>query len=173
MPETATLSEQVRSLRQAFDAAFAAPALAGAEELVHLLVVRAGAAPRAVRIVDLLKVETCPALVALPQQHPAFLGLGAVRGRATAVYGLARLLGLPEAAAGHRWLLLGQSRIAVAVTAILGSLQVRPVDLAQTPAGSTGPPLVAFGGSHCPVIDLPTLLHPLGAATARRPSSLE
>jgi len=172
MPES-TLSEQVQSLRQAFDAAFAAPALAGATDLVQLLVVRAGAGPQAVRIVDLLKVETCPALVALPQQHPAFLGLGAVRGRATAVYGLARLLGLPEAATSHRWLLLGQARIGVAVTAILGSLQVRPEELAPASAGATGAPLIAFGGGHCPVIDLPSLLHPLGAATARRPSSLE
>jgi len=172
MPETA-LSEQILSLRQAFDAAFAAPALAGAGDLVQLLVVRAGAGAHAVRIVDLLKVETCPALVALPQQHPAFLGLGAVRGRATAVYALARLLGLPEAATSHRWLLLGHAGIGVAVSAILGSLQVRPGDLAPSSASGAGPPLIPFGGGHCPVIDLPALLHPLGPASARRPSSLE
>jgi len=171
MPEAA-IDEQIRSLRQAFDAAFATPAQSPASDLVQLLVVRAGGQPHAVRIIDLVKVEACPSLVALPLQHPAFLGLGAVRGRATAVYALTLLLGLAEPPTGHRWLLLGQARIGVAVTAISGSLHVRPEALARPP-GMAGPPLVAFGAGHCPVIDLPALLLPLGQAPARRAPSPE
>jgi chemotaxis signal transduction protein len=154
------MREQIAALRRDFDGSFALPARTPGADPLTLLVVRSGGLTQALRIVELVRVESCPELTPLPAQHAAFLGLAALQGRATAVYSLGRLLGRPHVEADARWLLVVQGGLAVAVAAIQGCLRARASDLVRE-ATEDSQPMVALASGHCPVIELGLLVQPL------------
>ncbi|MCB9540398.1 MAG: chemotaxis protein CheW [Myxococcales bacterium] len=88
------LNARVASLRQAFDAAFAAPLRPPDADPLDVLVVALGDAAMALRVTDLIGLERGRRVVGLPGAAPALRGLAGVRGEPIAVYDLGRLLGL-------------------------------------------------------------------------------
>jgi len=141
---------RVGELRRAFDSAFAAEPVAPAER-VGLIALRAGARSYAVRTSDVASVVAAGAIVPLPCDDPALLGLAAVRGTPLPVYDLAALLG-EGAAKAPRWMILshGPDRLALAFDELEGYLRVPLADIvaaAPDPAAPLAAPELVRAGS--------------------------
>ncbi len=102
-----TIEERLAALRNAFDAAFAAPIDAGRAATVDLLAIRFGERAFAVPVAELAGVHARRRIVPLPGSHPLCLGLAGVRGRLVGAYDLAGLLGAPPPQAAP-WLLVSR-----------------------------------------------------------------
>jgi chemotaxis signal transduction protein len=159
-PDQGGMAEQVAALRRDFDASFAAEAAAPAHDLLAVLLVRACGQLQAVPVSGLVSVERCPALVALPRQHAAVLGLAATRGRPATVFSLDRLLGAAGSDAPARWLLFLQAQVAVAVSGIEGHRHVAPEAVLRDREGRAQP-LINVGATSWPLVDLPSFVKPL------------
>lgn len=126
-----SLAKRLAAMRQQFDASFARP-LAGTDAPVHkLLAIQAGEGRFALRLGECAGIHACPKVVMLPAAHPALLGIAGVRGKLTAVYRLAALLGVGHPAALPRWLLCARAddQVGFAVENIEAYLQVAATEL--------------------------------------------
>lgn len=94
----------VAELRRAFDGSFAVPPATQRPDDQALLAIRAGSAPLAMSIRDIVGVSRCPAVTRLPSAQPALIGLAGLRGSLVTVYSIASLVG--ERPGAHRWLVL-------------------------------------------------------------------
>ena len=161
--ERLALSTQARDLRQAFDAAFAAPPPPPAPPTVALLLVRAGGETLAIRRDEMTGFARAENIVSAPGRSPAFLGLAGLRSGLYPVWSLAILLGRPDAPAD--WLVLAEARssapCAFACEAFERVLFVPEAALAS-PArrdvqAGLSPAVVPWGSSLAPLVDLPAL----------------
>jgi chemotaxis signal transduction protein len=149
-------------LRRAFDSAFAAEP-AALEERIDLIALRAAGRSYAVRIAEVSSVLAAGAVVPLPCEEPALLGLGAVRGTPIPVYDLAALLG-DGAAKAPRWMVLshGPDRLALAFDELEGYLRVPVADVAAAPPDpadrQASGELVRAGGSLRPVVSVASVV---------------
>lgn len=155
-----------RALREAFDAAFAAPAEAGprAEE-VALLVVRAGAARVALRALETGGLVALGHVEPVPSRRGELLGVTGLRGALLPVYGLARLLGLDDAGEARRWLVLagGAVRVGLACGALEAYRRV-PAAAVEPARGARGGlrERVVLDGEAVPVASVAALLREIG-----------
>lgn len=129
-----SLARRLAAMRQQFDASFTRP-LNAAEAPVHkLLAIQAGAGRFALPFGECAGIYASPKVVMLPGAHPALLGIAGVRGRLTAVYRLAALLGVGYPAATPRWLLVcrADDQVGFGVENIEAYLQVSAAELFPT-----------------------------------------
>ncbi|MGH7295021.1 MAG: chemotaxis protein CheW [Polyangiaceae bacterium] len=102
-------------LRRAFDAAFARPAEGRNGSSEHLLALRLGGSPYALRLLDVAAFVRAGRVVTLPGASGTLLGLAGVRGNIVPVHDLAALLGHSRDTARPRWLALAGSADPVAL----------------------------------------------------------
>ncbi|MGH7142717.1 MAG: chemotaxis protein CheW [Planctomycetota bacterium] len=93
----------LQALKAAFDRSFAqhpAPPTTGQE---HLLAVRIGGDPYALRVADIVAIAHAGRIVPVPSPTPELVGLSGLRGELIALYHLGMLLGYPRGSAAPRW----------------------------------------------------------------------
>lgn len=131
-----SLAGRLAAMRQQFDISFTRPLNDAEVSVRKLLAIQAGAAPFALPLGDCAGIHACPKVVMLPAAHPALLGIAGVRGRLTAIYRLAALLGVSYPAAMPRWLLVARAdeQVGFAVENIDAYLQVAAAELFPTTA---------------------------------------
>ena len=153
-----------RALRDAFDAAFAAPARERVRDEVALLAIRVGGESAALRVEEVAGLIPARPLAAVPSRRPELLGVAGLRGAVLPVYGLARLLGRTEVEPS-RWFALaaigaGEERVALAFASFDGHVTVRSAELRES-AGNAGPHVAGIAhlrGAARPVIGVPSLV---------------
>lgn len=121
-------NDRVTALRQAFDAAFAAPPPEGEAAAVALLLVRIGGGRYAVRLDEVGEVVHARAVTPCPSGRPSLLGLLGHRDRIYGLFGLAELLGEPAGAAPWA-LVLPRGAVALAFEGVERYVQVAEQDL--------------------------------------------
>ena len=155
-----------KALREAFDAAFVEPPSAGPRpDELPLLVLRAGAARVAVRVLETGGLVAPGRIEPVPSGRRELLGVTGVRGALLPVYGLARLLGIEDAGEVLRWLLLagGEARVGLAFGALEGYRRVARA--AVEPAGAAAGAVrevVQIEGASLPVVSIPALVRQIG-----------
>jgi chemotaxis signal transduction protein len=176
------LAAQLESLRRDFDRSFsvaASPRETGGE---HLLAIRVGRDPYALRTQEIAMIDTDRPITEVPSSSPELIGVAGLRGALVAVYDLAALIGLPRSEA-VRWLVLCKGTdLAFAFAALDGHVRATPADLSRSGSGSSEllAEVARIGGVARPIIELSTLvsqlerrqLHLLGD-TGRRSSRAE
>jgi len=126
-------------LKTSFDRTFEQARVELNQELVHLLIVRTGAARFALKVGELAGLARAQTVVPIPTADAGLLGLAGLKGRMVAVYSLAAQVGTPNLSAGaERWLVLCRSDkgIALAFTVAEGTLMVPSSDLCPVSAGA-------------------------------------
>jgi purine-binding chemotaxis protein CheW len=153
------------ALREAFDAAFAAPPAEPRRDEVPLLVLQAGAARVAVRALETRGLVAPGRIEPVPSRRPELLGVTGRRGSLLPVYGLARLLGIDDAGEVPRWLLLagGAGRVGLAFGALETYRRVPAADV-QPASGAQGAlrEVAQLEGGALPVVSIPALLKGIG-----------
>lgn len=96
------LAARVAELRTAFDRSFAEPVAGAARRMEHLLTIRVGGRPFAVRLTDVAGVYTGWPVVPVPGPRPELLGIAGHRGDLVPVFDLAALLGVAVPAESGR-----------------------------------------------------------------------
>jgi chemotaxis signal transduction protein len=162
----ASTGRGAKALREAFDAAFVAPPPAGPRQVeLPLLLLRAGAARVAVRVLETGGLVAPGRIEPVPSGRRELLGVSGLRGTLLPIYGLARLLGIEDAGEVPRWLLLagGPARVGLAFGALEGYRRV--AQAAVEPAGAaTGAvrEVVQVEGTSLSVVSIPALLRQVG-----------
>jgi chemotaxis signal transduction protein len=131
LTDTANLLD-FEELRSSFDQTFQQARVERDHELVHLLVVRIGAARFALKVCDLAGLARAQTIVPIPATDPGLLGLAGLKGRLVAVYSLAAEIGTAAlTTAPDRWIVLCRCDrgIALAFNAAEGTMMARISDL--------------------------------------------
>jgi len=130
------LTAQLLALRENFDRSFAQARSAHVAPGEHLLAIRVGRDPYALRSNQIAMIGTDRQITTVPSDSPELLGIAGLRGALVAVYDLALLIGVPRGDA-PRWLARCKgSELAFAFGAFDGHVQLRPDDLARAGPGS-------------------------------------
>jgi chemotaxis signal transduction protein len=160
------MMDGAESLARAFDAVFAAPPSPQRAGGRRYLVAIAGGRRLALRLEELAAVLPLPQLAAVPGGAPGLLGVGAVRGRAAAVFALASLLG--SEVRPCRWLALLGAGAAIAVEDLDGLLDAEQA--VELPASGGRIPFsthaIADRGATLDVIDIGALAAAIAPATS-------
>lgn len=152
------------ALRAAFDAAFARPAGAPAQDTVALLALRAGGVAVAVRVLETAGIMAARAVVPVPSPRPELLGVSGIRGAIVPIYSLARLIGRGDDGT-PRWIVLaaaGAERVGLAVSVFERHLVVPASDV--RPAARPGaaerhaPEVLHAAGAATPLLSVPSLV---------------
>jgi purine-binding chemotaxis protein CheW len=157
------LDERVEQLRESFDRSFSLPPPEPAEAKQRFLVLGAGADRYAIKLEGLLGVEARRKIARLPLRAPGLLGLAAFRGRMTAVFHLASLLGAPVGPEPPAWLAFckGETPVALAFDRFEGAAEVPSGDIHAAEPKDRSPRLggqtVRIGSDILHVIDVPSL----------------
>jgi purine-binding chemotaxis protein CheW len=147
------------ALRAEFDAAFARPAQAPAEDQVRLLAFRVGGEPVAIRVLETAGLVAARRIEPVPSRRPELLGVCGVRGQIVPVFSLARLLGRAEDAE-PRWIVLaaaGAERVGLSAAVferhlVVPAAQIRPA------AHGGGADVLHAGGEARPVVSIPAIV---------------
>jgi chemotaxis signal transduction protein len=100
------LGQRTSDLRRAFDQAFAEPPRGAPLETVDLLAIRVAGDPYALKITELVGLESKRKIVPLPSARANLLGIAGIRGGLVSVYSLSALLGYDASPSSTRWLAL-------------------------------------------------------------------
>lgn len=149
--QAADLQLRLDALRSHFDAGFAAPPRAAADEHEDVLLIALGPDAYRVRLSDIAGMYLERSITPLPSRAPHLLGVSDFRGELVAVYDLAALLGYPRAER-RRYLLrsargavgfaferfLGHARVPKAVAAAQSIIDLHELvgELERTAAGA-------------------------------------
>jgi chemotaxis signal transduction protein len=106
--ETAPTISTAAELRRLFDASFAAPASLITEPLEHLLAIRVGSDPFALRLSDVAGLYVGVKIVPVPSPVAQLLGIVGIRGMMAPIYDLAALLRYPPAS-NARWFVFARA----------------------------------------------------------------
>jgi chemotaxis signal transduction protein len=152
------------TLRQAFDASFAAPVSSQSERHEDFLAIRVGAGRYALRLAEFGGLYVDLRIVSVPSPAAQLLGVVGIRGAMAPIYDLAALLGYPPAS-GPRWIVLAKSpeTVGFAFDAFDSHLKVPAASLAEGDShkGGGGQHLrgaVQAGGTLLPIIHLASIL---------------
>jgi chemotaxis signal transduction protein len=156
------LAARAAQLRTAFDRSFAEPVVAAVRRMEHLLTIRVGGLPFAVRLAEVAGVHTGWSVVPVPGPRPELLGIAGHRGELVPVFDLAALLGVAAPAESQRpgcFVLAADTEpVAFAVDRTDGHVRI-PVD-ALLPSGPADPPwaVVHAAGASWTVVALARLI---------------
>jgi purine-binding chemotaxis protein CheW len=161
-PRTPADGATWRSLRDEFDAAFAAPPPAGRLDLVALLAIRVGTESMAVRVMEIAGLIATRKIVSIPSRRPELLGITGLRGAVLPVFSLARLLGIPDAGPAPRWLALAgvEEPVALAFLELESHVVVSTADLRPASSGALAHvrEVVVLQGQTRPVLGVTSLV---------------
>jgi chemotaxis signal transduction protein len=126
----------VETLRREFDGSFALPQRDAAPNIVHLLAIRVGTQPYALRVSELGALAADRRVTPVPSPTAALSGLVGLRGVVVAVFDLAILLGEAPGNEGPRWLALcgADAHCALGFSTLEGHLRV-PLDALRAKPG--------------------------------------
>jgi chemotaxis signal transduction protein len=145
-----SLEQSADALRSAFDRSFAEARTAEAEPPDHLLAIRVGGDPYAIRALDIASVHADRKVVPVPSHVAHLIGLVGLRSVIAPVYDLRTLLGYPGGPP-PRWLLMLRTSdpIGLAFDRFDAHLRVDPRDISGD----------AVLGAHgiCPLIRVASL----------------
>jgi chemotaxis signal transduction protein len=163
MSESTPRSVTAGSLREEFDATFAAAPRELRRDRVAVLAVRAGTEAVALRVLETAGLMPARKIVPVPSRRPELLGVAGLRGAVVPVYSLARLLGQRDATVQHRWMVLAGAtdRIGLAFTELEGHHLVPASALHPALHGGGDDPIaeiVELSGGPRPVLGIPWLL---------------
>lgn len=153
------LSARLQALRQDFDRSFSLPrggARLGGE---HVLAIRVGRDPYALRLAQVAVFGADRPITPVPSNCPELLGVAGLRGAMVAVFDLAALLG-QERAEAPRWIAChAGSALAFAFSAVDGQARVHAEDVARPVQGRAAAAghVVHVVGAARPIIDLASL----------------
>jgi chemotaxis signal transduction protein len=133
--EAESMGATAATLRRHFDEAFAAPAASMAEALEHLLAIRVGSDPFALRLSEIAGLYVGVKVVPVPSPVSQLLGIVGIRGMMVPIYDMAALLRYPLEA-NSRWFVLARAPhpVGFAFDTFESHLQVSQASL----AGSNG-----------------------------------
>jgi chemotaxis signal transduction protein len=172
-------SVTARTLREAFDAAFAAPLPEPAPSGEVLLILQAGGESLAVRRGEVTGFLRAAGIARAPGRSPAFVGLAAVRGEVFPVWNLADLMGRGRPAdAGDGWLVLagsGDSSCAFVVEDF-DQMFLAPAEALAGPQKTGGASALVKGAVQwnarlVPILDVPAALRRISTFLHRHPIS--
>ena len=157
------------ALRQEFDATFVRPFGAGDADSDHLLAVRVGQRPYALRVAELRGIAAGRRVTQVPSGDAALLGLIGVRGSVIPVYDLARLVGEAPSVEPPRWFALsaGEAPVALAFRELEGHLRLPRAALESAGSGHVACVIREEFGLR-PVVDVPSVAR---AARAEKSSA--
>lgn len=153
------LNARLRALRKDFDQSFARPRVGVRGGGEHVLAIRVGRDPYALRLAHVAVFGADRPITPVPSNCPELLGVAGLRGAMVAVYDLAALLG-QERAEAPRWIACyTASALAFAFSALDGQAQVHAEDVARPVLGRAAAvgDVVHVAGATRPIIDLPSL----------------
>jgi chemotaxis signal transduction protein len=190
-PPAIALAERVDELRDAFDRSFTVPRRAESEPFEHVLAIRVGGEPYAVRLDEVAGLYVDWPVTPVPGPSADLLGVAELRGSLVPVYHLRGLLG--RAAAGvpevprYAVLSAGTDPVAFAFDALDGHLRVAPDtfkhadarsvaansggdgehdDLADGGGDRAGRTIIRLAGASWVVVSLPALVTVLRARSS-------
>lgn len=152
-------------LRRDFDAQFAAPPRALAEQTEALLVVQVSKGWRAaLRVAELGGIYECPPILHLPGGTAEQVGVVGLRGKLTVAFSLAAALGRERGADPNRWLVLwsGDRSVGFVIPAFDGYVRISRERIRR--GGADGSDAVSveelaeLDGGTCPVVNLAALI---------------
>lgn len=159
--ESSGFEGRAASLRQAFDAGFAAPRPVDPTPTEDFLAIRVGAEACALRLAEVAGLHADKKITRLPGAAAALLGIAGFRGTILPVYSLAGLLGRPPEQA-PRWLAVASgASIALGFEGFEGHLRIARAAVlpGQEAEGRFyGRSYVRAGDVLCPVIDLTAVI---------------
>lgn len=119
-------ADRVEEIRRSFDASFARPLEQVEGSFEDLIAIRVANDQFALRLSELAGIHAWSRITALPGSQPALLGLSGIRGRVTAIYELARVLGYEREEAAPRWIALcrADAPIGIAIGEIDGYIRL-------------------------------------------------
>ncbi|HUQ07297.1 MAG TPA: chemotaxis protein CheW [Kofleriaceae bacterium] len=159
------LGDSARSLRDAFDRAFAKAASSPATAHSDFLAIRAGGQPRAIALAEIGGLHVDRRVTAIPTPVAGLLGLVGLRGVMVPLYDLRVLLGT-NPVDEPRWMVTAAAApVGFAFDGFDGHLRLDEADVARGPTD-----LVVAGGVTRPVISLVTLIAELERRIAGVPS---
>jgi hypothetical protein len=153
------LSARLQALRKDFDHSFAQARVSVRGGGEHVLAIRVGRDPYALRLTQVAVFGADRPITPVPSNCPELLGVAGLRGAMVSVYDLAALLG-QERADAPRWIAsYAGSALAFAFNALDGQAQVHAEDVARPVLGATAAvgDVVHVVGAARPIIDLPSL----------------
>ena len=123
--ESAPSEDIAAVLRRLFDASFAVPVEARADRATHLLAIRVGGDPYALRLSEITALQPDLKVIPIPTPAAQLLGIAALRGMMTPIYDLAALLGYSRAP-NPRWIVFARAPqpVGLAFEAFESHLQV-------------------------------------------------
>jgi chemotaxis signal transduction protein len=126
-------------LRRLFDASFAAPVQPRAERATHLLAIRVGGDPYALRLSEIAGLQPDLKVIPIPTPAVQLLGIAALRGMMAPIYDLAALLGYSRAP-NPRWIVFARAPqpVGLAFEVFESHLQVSDDSLAGGEAEDPG-----------------------------------
>ena len=155
------LDERLRSLREAFDGAFAAGEQAELPEQLDFLTIRIAGDGYAVRLAEVQSLHADRKLIAAPSLVPALLGVAGFRGVWTPIYDLASLLGYAQQSAA-KWLIVARhaAPIGFAFEVFDAHLRVDSARVSNAEVAAQGAVrgAVRAGGGAVPLLHLPSLI---------------
>jgi purine-binding chemotaxis protein CheW len=152
------LAAKVVQLRTAFDRSFAEPVARAGPRMEHLLTIRVGGQPYAVRLSEVAGVYTGWSVVPVPGPRRELLGISGHRGDLIPVYDLAALLGITQPERPGCFVsAAGSEPVAFAFDRTDGHVRI-PMD-ALPPSGSDSPwSVVRAAGASWTVVVLARLI---------------
>lgn len=163
---------RVAALRQAFDAAFAAPPPAAPDPAEDFLAVRIADDLGALRVRDVAHLSVDHRIVPLPSSRAELLGLAGIRGVLVPVLSLARVLGHGAPGGAPRWLVTCGAgfEVAFAFDEFQGHRRIPAADVRRVDAAEAPRPhvreLFRDGPLVRAVVDLPSVVRALTAPGA-------
>ena len=161
MNRQSDLNERLGSLREAFDASFAAREQAQPAEQLDFLTIRVAGDAYAVRLAEVQSLHADRKVVAAPSLLPALLGVAGFRGVLTPIYDLAPLLGYAQQSAA-KWLIVARhaAPVAFAFEVFDAHLRVDSAHVSNAEVAAQGAVrgAVHTGGRAVPLLHLPSLI---------------
>ena len=154
----------VEEMREAFDSVFAEPDRIRTTDLEDFLAIRVGERPFALRVAELVRIESARKIVALPRADAWLLGLASSQGRLIPVYDMELALGFDRNADEKKRLAIcGRDEpIGLAFDSLEGYFRIPRTDIFSSGGGETDGKhdrqTVRGAGELRPVINLPQII---------------
>jgi chemotaxis signal transduction protein len=176
---TLELHSFAADMRRAFDESFARPADGGGDAFEDFLLLRAGDATYAVRLLATSGLFTDRLVVPLPSTVRGFMGVTAFRNSVVPVYSLPELLGPSTDSERLDWLvLLGTTNVVgLAVEQFHSHVRIQSDEVVRGTASRAGSPraseVIRIGATTVPVLDTSTLIEEIERRCRARGASEE
>ena len=127
MSEVSKIGKSAADLRNDFDQSYSVPPSSSvAGEIENMLVIHIAQSLYAIRLAEIVGLESKRKIVAVPGPIPEMLGIAGVRGKFVSVYNLAALVGCSSDVTQPQWMVLcgGEDQVGLGFAEFGGYLRV-------------------------------------------------